>query len=84
MSPSGRDCLPHWPADFKLSARQRKKSFDVEMRIDVIGERIERAFYPAAVRLIRHRNIQSRQKCFPEGVRGKQPVQVAAMDAPIW
>ena len=52
MSPSGRDCRPHWPADFRLSTRQSKNVFDIEMRIDVIGERIESAFYPDAVWLI--------------------------------
>jgi hypothetical protein len=53
------------------------------MSLDVIGERIERIFYPRAVRLVGGRNVQVREKRLSESVRRKYPMQIAAMNASV-
>src|SRR6185437_10709249 len=65
------------------SAGKCEQTFDIEMRFDVIGERIQCALHLCAVTLVCDRNIQLREKGFPETVRSEQAVQIAALHTSI-
>ena len=63
--------------------RQPQQPIHVEMRLDVIGERVERAFDPGAIVLVRRRHAEPREKGAAEEVGREEAVQIGAMHESI-
>jgi len=83
MRPNGLVWLLPSSIETCRSAGKCEQTFDIEMRFDVIGERIQCALYLCAVTLDCDRNIQLCEKAFPETVRSKQAVQIAALHTSV-
>jgi len=65
-----------------MTARDREQSIDIEMRLEMIGQRIDRGLDLLLVSQRRHL-VEILQPGAAEGIAGEEPVDMGALDATI-
>ena len=79
---AARGALRRARARTLTAARDRDDAIDVEMRLEMIGERVERLLDPLLVGELR-RDRELRQPGVAEFIRCEQPVHIGAAHAPV-